>query len=125
MEVWKLARDLTVSIHDMSLTLPNFEQFEVGAQIRRSIKSVKSNIVEGYARRYHKNEFVRFILTAFASACETTDHLETLFETKSLRDQEVYDDLKVRLERLCKMLNNFLKTIRATHKRPNQWAEND
>jgi len=56
LEVWKLARDLTFAIHEMTLTLPNFEMFEEGAQIRRAIQSVKSNIVERYAKRYYKNE---------------------------------------------------------------------
>ena len=59
MDIWKLASDLTVSIHEMTLTLPQFEQMELAAQIRRSIKSVKSNIVEGYAKRYYKNELIK------------------------------------------------------------------
>jgi len=33
--------------------------FEEGSQVRRAIKSVKSNIVEGYGRRRYKQEFVR------------------------------------------------------------------
>ena len=49
LEVWKLARDLVIDIHKMTLReLPKFEMFEVGSQIRRSIKSAKANIVEGY-----------------------------------------------------------------------------
>jgi four helix bundle protein len=58
LEVWQLARELVVAIHNMTLTkLPKFEMFEEGSQIRRSIKSVKSNIVEGYGRRRYKQEF--------------------------------------------------------------------
>jgi len=125
LDIWKLASDLTVSIHEMTLTLPQFEQMELAAQIRRSIKSVKSNIVEGYAKRYYKNEFVRFIVCAFASACETVDHLDTLYETRSLKDKVVYTSLKQKTEQLCKMLNNFLKVIRKSHKRPNQWSDED
>ncbi len=48
LEVWQLARETVVTIHDMTLTkLPKFEAFEEASQIRRAIKSVKSNIVEG------------------------------------------------------------------------------
>jgi four helix bundle protein len=49
LDVWQLARELAVEIHKMTLTeLPKFEMFEEGSQIRRSIKSAKSTIVEGY-----------------------------------------------------------------------------
>ncbi len=62
LEVWQLSRGLVIDIHKMSLTkLPRFEMFEEGSQIRRSVKSVKSNIVEGYGRREYKNEFIRFL----------------------------------------------------------------
>ena len=74
LEIWKLARELTISIHEMTLTMPNFEQMEVAGQIRRSIKSVKANIVEGYAKRYYKNEFVKFVnhvyLPLLVSKCD-------------------------------------------------------
>ena len=46
LEVWKISRDLVVVVTRMSLEmLPKFEMYETGSQIRRSIKSVKSNIV--------------------------------------------------------------------------------
>ncbi len=52
LEVWQLAKDVAVEIHKMTLTdLPKFEMYEEGSQIRRSAKSVRSNIVEGYGRR--------------------------------------------------------------------------
>ena len=67
LEVWQLARELVIAIHEMTLTkLPKFEMFEEGSQIRRAIKSVKSCIVEGYGRRRYKQEFVRFLTYALA-----------------------------------------------------------
>jgi four helix bundle protein len=55
LEIWQLARDLVIDIHAMTLNkLPKFEMFEEGAQIRKSSKSVKSTIVEGYGRRRYK-----------------------------------------------------------------------
>ena len=76
LEVWQLSRELVIAIHQMTLThLPKFEAFEEASQIRRSIKSVKSCIVEGYGRRRYKQEFVRFLTYALASCDETADHL--------------------------------------------------
>ena len=37
LEIWKIARDVTIEIHKMTITsLPKFEMYEEGAQIRRS-----------------------------------------------------------------------------------------
>jgi four helix bundle protein len=115
LEVWKLAKDLTVVIHHMTLKLPKFEQYEEGSQIRRSIKSVRANIVEGYGRRFYKNEFIRFIIFALASNDETTEHLEILFETGSLSDKKLYESLKQRVQKLGKMLNSFLHAVQKHH----------
>jgi four helix bundle protein len=82
-EIWQLAREAVIDINKMSLTLPKFEMFEEGQQIRRSGNSVKATIVEGYGRRRYKNEFNKFLVYAHASNDETIDHLETIFETGS------------------------------------------
>ena len=87
LEIWQEARQLSIRIHEMTLALPRFEQFEQAQQIRRSSKSVRSNIVEGYGRRRYKPEYIRFLVIAQASNDETIDHLVTLWETKSLKDE--------------------------------------
>lgn len=115
LEIWERARELTIDIHNMSLQLPKYEMYEAGSQIRRSIKSVRSNIVEGYGRREYKQEYIRFIIFALASNDETIDHLETLYETGSLKDENMYHDLKGRLETLGKKLNNFLQAVNKNH----------
>jgi len=61
LKIYQLAHKLAVEIHEMSLTLPKFEMYEEGAQIRRSSKSVKTNIVEGYGRRRYKADFIKFL----------------------------------------------------------------
>ena len=116
LEVWQIARDLVVAIHDMTLRkLPKFEMFEEGAQIRRSIKSVKSNIVEAYGPRRYKQEFIRYIDYALASCDETVDHLDTLAATKSLHDSKLVDQLNQKLDELGRKLNLFLQSIVRGH----------
>lgn len=116
LEIWELSRGLVIDIYNMTLRqLPKFEMYETGSQIRRSSKSVKSNIVEGYGRRYYKQEFIRFIIYAVSSNDETIDHLETLYETGSLNDEKIYRDLSNRLTTLGKKLNRFLVSVRKTH----------
>lgn len=116
LDIWKNSQELVMDIHKMSLALPTFELYETGSQIRRSMKSVKANIVEGYGRRYYKNEFIRFIIYVLASTDETIDHLETLYHTGSLKNEELYQNLHDRLNILGKMINNFLSSIQVIHK---------
>ncbi len=115
LEIWQLAKEIVIEIHKMSLELPKFEMYEEGSQIRRSSKSVKSNLVEGYGRRNYKNEYIRFITFALASNDETIDHLETLYETESLKDKKLFDDLHNKLEILGKKINRFLQSVQKEH----------
>jgi four helix bundle protein len=116
LEVWQLARELVIAIHEMTLTkLPKFEAFEEGSQIRRAIKSVKSCIVEGYGRRRYKQEFIRFLTFSLASCDETADHLDTLVVTGSLRDEHLAEDLTKRLDELGRKLNLFLQSVERGH----------
>jgi four helix bundle protein len=116
LEIWQLARQLVIDIHAMTLNkLPKFEMFEEGAQIRKSSKSVKSTMVEGYGRRRYKNEFIRFLTYAMGSKDETVDHLEMLFETGSLTDEDLYNDLIERLDKLGRKLTLFIKSVSKSH----------
>ena len=112
LEIWDRAREVSITIHKMTLTeLPKFEMYEEGSQIRRSSKSVRSNIVEGYGRRRYVMEYIRFLSFSIASNDETIDHLETLFETGSLQNKILFDDLHEKLEILGKKLNLFIQSI--------------
>ena len=112
LEIWKMARSLAVDVHQMTLTrLPKIETYEEGSQIRRAIKSAKANIVEGYGRRRYRRDYVRFLVYAHASCDEAKDHLETLRETGSLSDDELYRDLHSRIEQLSKALNGFIVAV--------------
>ena len=116
LQIWKLASELSVDIHRLTIKqLPKFEMYETGSQIRRSIKSVRSNIVEGYGRRRYKIEFIRFLVYTEASCDETTDHLETLFETSSLTDKILYKQLHQKLRILGRQIHQFLNSVDESH----------
>ena len=117
LEIWQLAREVVIKIHDMTLhKLPKFEMYEEGSQIRKSSKSVKSTIVEGYGRRNYKQDYLKFLTYALSSNDETVDHLETLYDTKSLTDEKLFNNLKEKLDKLGKKLNNFIKAVEKDHK---------
>jgi len=111
LQIWQLARTLTIDIHVMTLKLPSVEKYEEASQIRRSMKSVRSNIVEGYGRKRYKGEYIKYIVYALASNDESLDHLEILYETGSLKDKVLYEDLHVRIQKLGIKINNFLQVL--------------
>lgn len=116
LEVWQLAKETVIEIHAMTLEkLPKFELYETGSQIRRSSKSVRSAIVEGYGRREYKQDFLKFLYYALSSNDETIDHLETLHETGSLTDEALYASIHEKLIILGKKLNNFIQSVDREH----------
>lgn len=112
LEIWKMARELVVVVHKMTLEkLPKFEMYEEGSQIRRSSKSISSNIVEGYGRSRYKNDYIKFLTYALASCDETRDHIEMLYETGSLSDKDLFENLRKRYDVLGRSINNFRQRI--------------
>ena len=117
LEIWQLARDGSNRIHAMTLShLPKFEMYEAGSQVRRSSKSVRSNIVEGYGRRRYKQDFIRFLIFAHASCDETRDHLDSLHETGSLKDDGLYSDLNDLVLMLGRKLHSFIEAVEREHR---------
>ncbi|SHK02478.1 four helix bundle protein [Tangfeifania diversioriginum] len=90
LEIYQTAYRLAIKVHRMTLTLPKYEMYEQGSQVRRSTKSIKDNIVEGYGRKRYKQEFIRYLVFAHASSDEAISQLtmidEIHFESKKLTD---------------------------------------
>ena len=78
LDIYKLAFEYAIDVHQLSLKLPKFELFEQGSQIRRSSKSIKDTIVEGWGRRRYKQDFIKFLVYAHASSLECQSQLEMI-----------------------------------------------
>ena len=106
LEIYKLAYEIAIRVHKASLKLPQFELYEQGSQIRRSSKSIKDTIVEGYGRRRYKAEFIRYLVYAQASCDEATNQSITIIDLYPDLSEftEIYTDLDI----LGKMINNFI-----------------
>ena len=113
-EIYKQSKNLAIEIHKMTLSLPKFEMFEEANQIRRSSKAITALIVEGYGRRRYKADFIKYLVYTQSECDETIVHLDFLFETKSLLDATLYENLKAEYEILSRRINKYL-----------QWVENN
>lgn len=112
LEIYKLAHRLAIDIHKMTLTdLPKSEMYEEGSQIRRSSKSIPAAIVEGFGRKHYQQEYIKYLSYALASADETKEHLELLFETNSLKKEDLFRNLLTGYEELGRKLYRFRETV--------------
>ncbi len=123
LHVYQIAHKLAVEIHAMTLTLPKYEMYEEGSQIRRSSKRVSASIVEGYALRQYKAEFIQYLLRAYGSAEETVEHLDLLNETGSLNNLPLYTALKDKATQLNRQLLRFIQGVQQQHEKPNAFRE--
>lgn len=114
LEIYSESFKLAVKVHKMSLQLPKYELYEEGSQIRRSSKSITSNIVEGYGRRRYKAEFIRFLIFSHASCDETLPHLNFIQDTQS--DYISVDELIKSYENLGRKINSFIDYVEKTGK---------
>lgn len=109
LEIYQTAYQLAIKVHKMTLNLPGYEMYEQGSQVRRSTKSIKDNIVEGYGRRRYKNEFIRFLIFTHASCDEATSQMaminEIHFESKGLT--ELISDYEI----LGRKINKFIDYV--------------
>ena len=112
LDIYRLAHTLAIEVHRMTLEkLPAFELYEEGSQIRRSSKAISATIVEGFGRKLYQQEFVRYLTHAIASCDETKEHIELLYESGSLKNQEQCRELLSRYEELGRKLYRFREAV--------------
>ena len=113
LEIYQISHKLAIQLHKMTVDrLPKFEMFEVGSQIRRAAKSIPALIVEGFGRKQYQQEYIKFITYAIASCDETKEHLEILFETGSLTEVGLFEDLLIQYKDLGRKLYCFRESIK-------------
>ncbi|NQU12231.1 four helix bundle protein [bacterium] len=118
LRVYRLSHELGIKIHRMTLGLPKFELYEEGSQIRRSSKRVSASIVEGYALRRYKAEYLHYLYRAYGSAEETVEHLDYLRKTDSFTDESLYHALRAECLELNRQLFRFIQGVDREHDTP-------
>ena len=111
LSIYIKSRELAIQVHQLSICLPKFEQYEEASQLRRSSKAVTSLIVEGYVRRRYRQDFVKYLTYAHAECNESLVHLDFLKATQSLSDDEKYLHIKREYETLSKSIHRFIQWV--------------
>ena len=84
LNVWRRAFDASMAIFGHSRSFPREETYSLTGQIRRSSRSVTTNITEAWRKRRYEAAFVAKLNDAEAEAAETQDWLEYAVKCGSL-----------------------------------------
>jgi four helix bundle protein len=75
LEVWQKAMDLAVDLHQLASELPAGERFELARDLRRTARSIPSNVAEGFSRR-SRATYRLHVAIALGSQAELDTQLE-------------------------------------------------
>ncbi len=109
LEIYQISFALAKRVHLASLELPPFELYEQGSQVRRSSKSIKDQIAEGYGRKRYKPEVIKFLTYAQSSCDETYSQLEMILELYP--DLSDFSELIPEYDALGKRINKFIQYV--------------
>jgi four helix bundle protein len=104
--VYAISYKMALEIHKQTLTFPDFEKYELGAQLRRAAVSIPSNVAEGYGKRRSVADFKRFIGIALGSCNEVQVYVDMakdlgyIHETSHQNLSRNYDELGRQLHSL-------------------------
>ena len=108
LRVYQLSYSLALEVHKISLTFPDFERYELGAQLRRAALSIPANIAEGYGKRDAINDFKRFLKIALGSNNEAKMLLEFAKDLGYL-NETLYDGLFRKYDDLGKQIYSMIQ----------------
>ncbi|MFN2458990.1 MAG: four helix bundle protein [Chitinophagaceae bacterium] len=106
-KVYQKAFSLAMEIFQISKRFPKEETYSLTDQIRRSSRSVCTNIAEAYRKRQYPAHFVSKVSDADMENSETLVWLDFALACKYI-NQETYGILLLKNEEVGKLLNHML-----------------
>lgn len=94
-------------IFELTKSFPKEEIYSLTSQIRRSSRSVCSNISEAYRKKLYPAHFVSKISDSDMENSETSVWLDFCLECKYISD-EVYEELMLQNAEIGKLLNHMI-----------------
>ncbi|WP_428223856.1 four helix bundle protein [Flavobacterium sp.] len=106
--VWQKAIAFTVAISKLTKQFPKEEMFGLSSQIRRSSRSISTNIAEGSGKHSLK-EKSRFTEYSYSSSLETINHLIEAYQLEYITNEQ-YVSFRERLDEINAMLDALYKS---------------
>ena len=107
LKVYQTSYKFAMDIFWITKDFPKEELYSLTDQIRRSSRSISSNIVEGWAKRSYVNIFKKQLVDAFGSSNETQNWLNFAFDCKYLKEDE-FNKFTITCDEIGKMLTGLI-----------------
>ena len=108
LETYKLAREISSEVFLISQSFPREEKYALTDQIRRSSRSVGTQIAESWEKRKYIRHFVSKLTDSDSEQFETQHWLEIALECQYI-PKEQFDELTQKCELLGKMINHMIQ----------------
>jgi four helix bundle protein len=103
LDVYKLAFETAIEIFVMSKAFPKEEAYSLTDQVRKSSRSVCTNLAEGWRKRRYKAVFISKLSDAAQEAAETQTWLEFALACKYI-NKITFEKLNEKYEHIFAML---------------------
>jgi four helix bundle protein len=107
LKVYQLAYKLALEIFELTKSFPKEEKYSLTDQIRRSSRSVPSNIAEAWYKRRYPKSFISKLIDSAGEAGETQVWLDFSTDLGYLV-KEKHDELVEKYNEICKMLSGMI-----------------
>ena len=107
--VYKKAFSLAMDIYNVSKKFPKDGLYSLTSQIRRSSRSVCSNIGEGYHKRLYESHFVSKISDSDMENTETQVRLDFALACEYIT-KDIFNDYNERSEEIGRLLNHMIQS---------------
>jgi len=103
LEVYKLAFKTAMEIYEITKKFPAEEKYSLTDQIRRSSRSVCTNLAEGWRKRKYEKVFVNKLSDSAQEAAESQTWLEFALACKYISDEQ-FQEFDAKYEHVFAML---------------------
>ena len=107
LEVYKLSRELSKEIFELTKTFPAEERYSLTDQIRRSSRSIGAQVAEAWAKRRYEKHFVSKLTDADGEQQETQHWIEVSFDCEYIT-LDLMKTLLNKCSSIGKMLNSMM-----------------
>ena len=108
LKVYQLSYQLALEIFQISKDFPKEEKYSLTDQIRRSSRSIPSNIAEAWRKRKYRKYFVSKLIDSIAEESETEVWLDFSRDLNYI-DNAKHDYFLSKYDEVARMLNSMIE----------------
>ena len=109
LKVWKMARAFKIAVYEVLEVIP-FADTDLRSQLKRSARSIPTNISEGHGR-YTFRDQLNFCVIARGSLSESYNHLIDAYDCQYVTRERLVV-FKNQIDELGKTLNGYMNFLR-------------